>query len=109
MDIAAFIAGLPKVDLHCHIADAIPAPMLFDIAEANGIALSPHTPQTIYQATGFEDYLERLALVCSALASQEDFRKVLFEALRHGQGRVPTAGVRARTGHRMPRHQPAWA
>ena len=68
MDIAAFIAGLPKVDLHCHIADAIPAPMLFDIAEANGIALSPHTPQTIYQATGFEDYLERLALVCSALA-----------------------------------------
>ena len=83
MDIAAFIAGLPKVDLHCHIADAIPAPMLFDIAEANGIALSPYTPQTIYQATGFEDYLERLALVCSALATQEDFRKVLFEALRN--------------------------
>lgn len=86
MDIAAFIAGLPKVDLHCHIADAVPAPMLFDIADANGIALAPYTPETIYQATGFEDYLRRLALVCSALSRPEDFRRVLFEALRDMAG-----------------------
>jgi len=86
LDIAAFIKGLPKVDLHCHIADAIPAPMLFEIAEANGIALAPYTPETIYRATGFEDYLGRLALVCSALSRQEDFRRILFAALRNMAG-----------------------
>ncbi|MBA1140961.1 adenosine deaminase [Mesorhizobium neociceri] len=83
MDLHAFVAGLPKVDLHCHIADAIPAPMLFDIAAANGIALAPFTPETIYRSTDFEDYLERLALVCSVLSKQADFRLVLFEALRN--------------------------
>ena len=82
MDIRAFIAGLPKVDLHCHIADAIPALMLFDIADANGVSLAPFTPATIYQSIDFEDYLMRLDRVCSALTKQDDFRQILFEALR---------------------------
>jgi adenosine deaminase len=82
MDTRAFIAGLPKVDLHCHIADAIPALMLFEIADANGVSLAPFTPATIYQSIDFEDYLMRLDRVCSALTKQEDFRQVLFEALR---------------------------
>jgi adenosine deaminase len=82
MNLQTFVAGLPKVDLHCHIADCVPAGMLFEIAEANGVALAPYTPETIYQSSGFEDYLARLAVVCSALSRQEDFRRVLFEALR---------------------------
>lgn len=82
MNIRTFIAGLPKVDLHCHIADSVPAGMLFDIAEANGVDLSPYTPETIYQPAGFDDYLQRLALVCAALSRPENFRDVLLEALR---------------------------
>lgn len=86
MDLRAFIAGLPKVDLHCHIADAMPVAMLFDLAEANGVSLAPYTQETIYQSVDFEDYLERLAVVCSALSRPEDFRQLLFEALRNMAG-----------------------
>lgn len=77
-----FIADLPKVELHCHIADAIPADMLFDLADRNGVSLAPFTPKTIYKTSSFEDYLDRLALMCSVLRQPLDFKTVLSEALR---------------------------
>ena len=78
---------VPKVELHCHIAGAVRATTLHEIAAANGVAL-PRPAETLYQWKDFYGFLEVLRLGALAVRRREDFERVAYECIedmhRHG-------------------------
>ena len=52
---------VPKVELHLHIAGAVRASTLIDIATANGVRM-PRPAETLYQWQDFYGFLELLRL-----------------------------------------------
>ena len=54
-DLATFIRGLPKTDLHMHIEGSIEPEMMFALAERNGIALNWNSPEALRAAYEFSD------------------------------------------------------
>jgi len=81
---------VPKVELHCHIAGAMRATTLAEIAMANGVAL-PRPAETLYQWQDFYGFLEVLRLGALAVQRREDFVRVAYECVedmhRHGNVR----------------------
>lgn len=81
---------VPKVELHCHIAGAMRATTLHEIATANGVAL-PRPPETLYQWPDFYGFLDVLRLGALAVQRHEDFDRVAYECIedmhRHGNAR----------------------
>ncbi len=85
-----FLDLVPKVELHCHIAGAMRATTLHEIAAANGVTL-PRPPETLYQWQDFYGFLEVLRLGALAVKRREDFERVAYECIedmhRHGNAR----------------------
>ncbi|WP_159347862.1 adenosine deaminase [Roseomonas harenae] len=81
---------VPKVELHCHIAGAMRATTLTEIATANGVRL-PRPAETLYQWQDFYGFLEVLRLGALAVKRREDFERVAYECIedmhRHGNAR----------------------
>ncbi|MBP0495307.1 adenosine deaminase [Pararoseomonas indoligenes] len=81
---------VPKVELHCHIAGAVRATTLHEIAQANGVRL-PRPAETLYQWPDFYGFLEVLRLGALAIRRREDFERVAYECIedmhRHGNAR----------------------
>ncbi len=81
---------VPKVELHCHIAGAMRATTLHEIAAANGVDL-PRPAATLYQWRDFYGFLEVLRLGALAVQRREDFERVAYECIedmhRHGNAR----------------------
>ncbi|WP_168201772.1 adenosine deaminase [Phreatobacter aquaticus] len=81
---------VPKVELHCHIAGAVRATTLVELAVANGVAL-PRPAETLYQWQDFYGFLEVLRLGALAVRSKANFARVAFECVedmhRHGHVR----------------------
>ncbi len=81
---------VPKVELHCHIAGAVRASTLAELASANGLAL-PRPAATLYQWKDFYGFLEVLRLGALALRHRADFARVGYECIedmhRHGNAR----------------------
>ena len=85
-----FLDAVPKVELHCHIAGAVRATTLHEIAAKNGVAL-PRPAETLYQWKDFYGFLEVLRLGALAVQKREDFERVAYECIedmhRHGNAR----------------------
>jgi adenosine deaminase len=85
-----FLDAVPKVELHCHIAGAMRAATLHEIAAANGVTL-PRPAETLYQWKDFYGFLEVLRLGALAVKRREDFERVAYECIedmhRHGNAR----------------------
>lgn len=85
-----FLDLVPKVELHCHIAGAMRATTLHEIAAANGVPL-PRPAETLYQWHDFYGFLEVLRLGALAVKRREDFERVAYECIedmhRHGNAR----------------------
>lgn len=85
-----FLDLVPKVELHCHIAGAMRATTLHEIAAANGVPL-PRPAKTLYQWQDFYGFLEVLRLGALAVKRREDFERVAYECIedmhRHGNAR----------------------
>jgi adenosine deaminase len=81
---------VPKVELHCHIAGAVRATTLVEIAGANGARL-PRPAETLYQWQDFCGFLEVLRLGALAVQKRADFERVAYECVedmhRHGNVR----------------------
>ena len=57
----AFIAGLPKAELHLHIEGSLEPELMFDLAQRNGIAIpfaSVDEVRAAYAFSNLQDFLD---------------------------------------------------
>ncbi len=73
----AFIAGLPKAELHLHIEGSLEPEMLMALAKRNQVELPFRTVEEVraaYQFTQLQDFLDIYYQGASVLLNEEDFR-----------------------------------
>jgi adenosine deaminase len=80
LSLSDFLDRVPKVELHCHIAGAVRAATLAELAHANGLSL-PRPADTLYQWQDFYGFLEVLRLGALALRHRADFARVAYECI----------------------------
>ncbi len=77
MDKDAFIAGLPKAELHMHIEGSLEPELMFALAERNGVALPYANVEALRAAYSFsrlQDFLDIYYQGAAVLRAEADFR-----------------------------------
>ncbi|MFI9634819.1 adenosine deaminase [Nocardia sp. NPDC051929] len=90
-DLAAFVRGLPKAELHLHLEGTLEPELKFRLARRNGIELPEKSVEAVKQTYRFHDLTSFLQVYYPAmrvLQRPEDFHDLAFDYLRraHGQG-----------------------
>ncbi|WP_280249823.1 adenosine deaminase [Nocardia abscessus] len=90
-DLAAFVRGLPKAELHLHLEGTLEPELKFRLARRNGIELPEKSVEEVKQTYRFHDLTSFLQVYYPAmrvLQRPEDFHDLAFDYLRraHGQG-----------------------
>ncbi|MGK8488109.1 adenosine deaminase [Nocardia asiatica] len=90
-DLAAFVRGLPKAELHLHLEGTLEPELKFRLARRNGIELPEKSVDEVKQTYRFHDLTSFLRVYYPAmrvLQRPEDFHDLAFDYLRraHGQG-----------------------
>lgn len=73
----AFIAGLPKAELHLHIEGSLEPELMFALAERNKVAIpfaSVEDVRAAYQFSNLQDFLDIYYAGADVLRTEEDFR-----------------------------------
>lgn len=76
MDGAAFVAGLPKADLHVHIEGSIEPTLFLRLARRNGVAVPWSSEEELlqaYQFRGLQGFLDLYYAGCRVLVTAQDF------------------------------------
>jgi adenosine deaminase len=76
-DLTAFIAGLPKAELHMHIEGSLEPELMFALARRNGIAIpfaSVEEVRAAYSFSNLQDFLDIYYRGADVLRTEEDFR-----------------------------------
>jgi adenosine deaminase len=76
-DLDAFIAGLPKAELHMHIEGSLEPELMFALAKRNGIAIpfeSVDAVRAAYSFSNLQDFLDIYYKGADVLRTEEDFR-----------------------------------
>ncbi|MEA3040822.1 MAG: adenine deaminase, partial [Sphingomonadales bacterium] len=76
-DLSAFIAGLPKAELHIHIEGSLEPELMFALAERNGVAIpfkSVEEVRAAYSFSNLQDFLDIYYAGADVLRTEEDFR-----------------------------------
>ncbi|MES2095457.1 MAG: adenosine deaminase [Pseudomonadota bacterium] len=76
-DLNAFIAGLPKAELHLHIEGSLEPELMFALAERNGIAIpyaSVEEVRAAYSFSNLQDFLDIYYAGAGVLQTEADFR-----------------------------------
>jgi adenosine deaminase len=89
----AFVARLPKAELHVHLEGCIEPAMMFELARRNGLSLRWDTPETLraaYQFANLQAFLDLYFEGCRVLVQERDFYDVTLAYLRraHADGVV---------------------
>jgi adenosine deaminase len=77
MDTDAFIAGLPKAELHIHIEGSLEPEMMFELARRNGVTIPYADVEAVraaYNFTRLQDFLDIYYAGAAVLRTQDDFR-----------------------------------
>ncbi|WP_063048455.1 adenosine deaminase [Nocardia arthritidis] len=90
-DLATFVRGLPKAELHLHLEGTLEPELKFRLARRNGIELPEKTVDEVKQTYRFHDLTSFLRVYYPAmrvLQRPEDFHDLAFDYLRraHAQG-----------------------
>ncbi|MGY2028723.1 adenosine deaminase [Nocardia gipuzkoensis] len=90
-DLAAFVRGLPKAELHLHLEGTLEPELKFRLARRNGIELPEKSVDEVKQTYRFHDLTSFLQVYYPAmrvLQRPEDFHDLAFDYLRraHGHG-----------------------
>lgn len=75
-DRAAFIAGLPKAELHLHIEGSLEPELMFELAQRNNVAIpfaSVDEVRAAYAFSNLQDFLDIYYQGMSVLRTEEDF------------------------------------
>ena len=83
----AFIAGMPKAELHLHIEGALNPETILRLAERNGVEFPYRSVEEIQLAlaarpAGLDGFLDHHYLLMPLLQTEEDFFDVTYELLR---------------------------
>jgi adenosine deaminase len=73
---AAFIAGLPKAELHLHIEGSLEPELMFKLARRNGVAIpfaSVEEVRAAYAFSNLQDFLDIYYQGMSVLITEQDF------------------------------------
>lgn len=76
-DLTAFIAGLPKAELHLHIEGSLEPELMFALARRNGVAIpfdSVEGVRAAYDFSNLQDFLDIYYAGANVLRKAEDFR-----------------------------------
>jgi adenosine deaminase len=76
-DLDAFIAGLPKAELHMHIEGSLEPELMFALAKRNGVAIpfdSVEAVRAAYQFSNLQDFLDIYYAGADVLRTEADFR-----------------------------------
>ncbi|MDB5668383.1 MAG: adenosine deaminase [Alphaproteobacteria bacterium] len=76
-DLAAFIAGLPKAELHMHIEGSLEPELMFALAKRNNVAIpfkSVEEVRAAYSFSNLQDFLDIYYQGANVLQTREDFR-----------------------------------
>jgi adenine deaminase len=76
-DLSAFIAGLPKAELHMHIEGSLEPELMFALAERNGVEIpfrSVEAVRAAYSFSNLQDFLDIYYQGANVLRTEEDFR-----------------------------------
>jgi adenosine deaminase len=93
-DRAAFIAGLPKAELHLHIEGSLEPELMFELAQRNGVAIPFASVEEVCAAYAFsnlQDFLDIYYQGMSVLQTEQDFHdltaaylaRALADGVRH--------------------------
>lgn len=77
IDLDAFIAGLPKAELHLHIEGSLEPELMFALAKRNGIAIpyaSVEEVRAAYSFSRLQDFLDIYYAGAGVLQTEQDFR-----------------------------------
>lgn len=75
-DRAAFIAGLPKAELHLHIEGSLEPELMFELAQRNGVAIpfaSVDEVRAAYAFSNLQDFLDIYYQGMGVLRTEQDF------------------------------------
>lgn len=84
-DLADFVAGLPKAELHLHIEGTLEPELIFALAQRNGIALPYPSEQALREAYAFTDlqsFLDLYYAGAGVLITEQDFYDMTAAYLR---------------------------
>ncbi|MFN3727055.1 MAG: adenosine deaminase [Allosphingosinicella sp.] len=76
-DLAAFIAGLPKAELHMHIEGSLEPELMFALARRNGVEIPFNSVEEVraaYSFSNLQDFLDIYYQGANVLQTEEDFR-----------------------------------
>jgi len=76
-DLSAFIAGLPKAELHMHIEGSLEPELMFALAQRNNVAIpfaSVEEVRAAYSFSNLQDFLDIYYQGANVLLKEEDFR-----------------------------------
>jgi adenosine deaminase len=76
-DLSAFIAGLPKAELHMHIEGSLEPELMFALAKRNHVAIpyaSVEEVRAAYSFSRLQDFLDIYYAGADVLRTEEDFR-----------------------------------
>jgi adenosine deaminase len=83
-DLATFVAGLPKCELHLHLEGTLEPELKLALARRNGIELPEKTVAEVQATYGFDSLASFLAVYYPAmnvLVTADDFRDLAYEYL----------------------------
>ena len=88
-DLAAFIAGLPKCELHLHLEGTLSPELKLELAQRNGIPIAEKTVADVEATYQFDSLASFLAVYYPAmnvLQTAEDFRDLAYAYLKKASG-----------------------
>src|SRR3569623_11020 len=94
-DLASFIAGLPKAELHLHIEGSLEPELMFALAERNGVSIpfaSVEEVRAAYNFSNLQDFLDIYYAGANVLLTEADFRDL---ALAYFDRAAADGGVHA--------------
>ena len=80
-DLDAYIAGLPKAELHLHIEGALEPELMFELAKRNGVAIpfdSVEAVRAAYDFSNLQDFLDIYYAGAAVLLKRQDFEDLAF-------------------------------
>ena len=81
MSLDAYIAGLPKAELHLHIEGSLEPELMFELARRNGVAIPFENVEAVraaYDFSNLQDFLDIYYAGANVLLTRRDFEDLAF-------------------------------
>ena len=97
-DLDAFIAGLPKAELHMHIEGSLEPELMFALAQRNGIAIpfdSVEAVRAAYEFSNLQDFLDIYYRGANVLRTERGFPRSRHAPISTGPRRTTSSMPRS--------------